>query len=238
MSNTPNISTPAWPTSSSTALLFMLDLDWPLAHTRVSHLHWLATSITLALSPDGTPSPSDENSTALLSIPSPFAVQYLPPAPPTGDVAHTYAFFLFATPASFSLPAQYADLGAADARDENGTLIPAEARAGFDVDVFLADCGLSEADLLARNHVRVRDLAGSPEREGGFPPAREEGGVMGQGEGLDGSQGPEGNGTVGGTVVETEAATGGAVGRGLGGMGSVWSVVVSVVVAGLVGFVG
>ena len=172
MSNTPNISTPAWSPSTPSALLFMVDLDWPLDTQRVSRLHWLVTGLTLS----GSTAPPDGNNTAVLNIPDPPVAQYMPPAPPVGDVAHSYHFYLFATPPSFSLPSQYLGLGEGDSFDENGTITGAETRAPFDVNQFLLDCGLDEQDVLARNHVRVRNLAGHPTTT--FPPAREATGTL------------------------------------------------------------
>ncbi|KAF3037988.1 hypothetical protein E8E12_008059 [Didymella heteroderae] len=180
MSNIPSISTPTWNQADPSALLFMVDLDWPLDNTRVSRLHWLATGLTLS---GAAPPPDGSNTTAVaVNIPDPPVVQYMPPAPPVGDMAHSYAFYLFATPRSFVLPSVYTRLGDSDAFDENGTLIAAESRAPFDVGTFLADCGLDDADLLARNHVRVRNLAGTDPSKT-FPPARQatgalEGGVL------------------------------------------------------------
>ena len=121
--------------------------------------------------------PPDGNNTALLDIPEPPVVQYMQPAPPVGDVAHSYNFYLFSTPATFTLPSQYSNLGDGDSFDQDGTLIAAEARAPFDVNQFLLDCGLDEEDVLARNHVRVRNLAGHPTTT--FPPARQATGTVG-----------------------------------------------------------
>jgi hypothetical protein len=172
MSNIPNISTPTWNPSNPSAFLFMVDLDWPLDNQRVSRLHWLVTGLTLS----GTAPPPDGNNTALVNIPDPPVVQYMQPAPPVGDVAHSYNFYLFSTPPTFSLPSQYHGLGDGDSFDENGTMFGAETRAPFDVNQFLLDCGLDEEDVLARNHVRVRNLAGHPTTT--FPPARQATGTL------------------------------------------------------------
>jgi hypothetical protein len=150
----------------------MVDLDWPLENTRVSRLHWLVTDLTLTTSSP----PLDGNNTALLNIPDPHAVAYLRPAAPVGDIAHSYNFYLFAQPAGFTLPSQYSGLDDPDSVNEDGELVGGDARAPFDVQLFLSDCGLDEGDLLARNHVRVRDLAGHATTS--FPPARAATGVV------------------------------------------------------------
>lgn len=173
MSNIPNISTPAWDQANPSALLFMVDLDWPRDNQRVSRLHWLATGLTLS----STTPPPDGNNTALVDMPDPSVVQYMQPAPPVGDIAHSYNFYLFATPPSFVLPSQYTNLGDGDSFDENGTLIAAETRAPFDVEQFLLDCGLDDSDVLARNHIRVRNLAGTDPTVT-FPPARQATGTL------------------------------------------------------------
>ncbi|KAH7085544.1 phosphatidylethanolamine-binding protein [Paraphoma chrysanthemicola] len=150
--SSPNISTPSWPSSGGSGVLIMLDLDAPYENTRVSSLHWLVTGVTLA---NEAMSPSAENRVEL-NKPSP-QVAYEKPEPPIGDVAHTYAFYLFApTPASFSIPPSYGNL--------------AERRTPFNLTQFLQDCGLEEQSAIARNHFRVRNLAGTP--TGTFPPPR------------------------------------------------------------------
>ncbi|KAF2827496.1 hypothetical protein CC86DRAFT_369605, partial [Ophiobolus disseminans] len=113
----------------------MLDLDTPLSPTlRAPSIHWLATL---------SPSPS-------LNVSSTHTA-YQPPEPPIGDVAHTYAFFLFApAPANVVVPAQ---------------------RSPFNWEDFLRGNGLAERDVVARNHFRVRNLAGTPTVEV-FPPER------------------------------------------------------------------
>lgn len=210
MSNVPNISTPTWDASNPSGLIFMVDLDWPLENERVSRLHWLATGLTLS----STTPPPDGNTTALLTIPDPHAITYMPPAPPIGDVAHTYAFYLFSVPPSFAVPPQYQDLDAGDTVDENGTLTGAETRVPFNVNQFLLDCGLAEDDVLARNHVRVRNLAGHPTTT--FPPPRQTTGTIED-------EVPEPSSTAG--SGQGAVSTGGVRGRGEGvGMGLwVWS---------------
>ncbi|KAH7095198.1 hypothetical protein FB567DRAFT_22452 [Paraphoma chrysanthemicola] len=171
MESSPNISTPSWPSSGGSGVLIMLDLDAPFENTRVSSLHWLVTGVTLT---NEAMSPSVANLVEL-NKPSP-QVPYEKPEPPIvsrssaithillflsnkyqGDVAHTYAFYLFApTPPSFSIPASYGNL--------------AERRTPFDLTQFLRDCGLEEQSVIARNHFRVRNLAGTP--TGAFPPPR------------------------------------------------------------------
>jgi hypothetical protein len=158
MENAPQILTPTWPSSSGSGMLIMLDLDFPLDDTRVSSLHWLVTGLT----PSST-SPTRENP-ANLTIPN-SAVEYQQPAPPIGDVAHTYAFYLIAPlPTSFTLPSS-----------------AVANRTPFDLRQFLADGGLSEENVIARNHFRVRNLKGTP--TAGFPAARvsETGSVLGGG---------------------------------------------------------
>jgi hypothetical protein len=77
MDNSPNISTPSWPSSGAAGLLIMLDLDTPYENTRVSSLHWLVTGVTLT---NKSLSPSQEH-LAELNIPSP-QVDYQQPEPP------------------------------------------------------------------------------------------------------------------------------------------------------------
>lgn len=173
MSNIPNISTPAWNQANPSALLLMLDLDWPLDTRRVSRLHWLVPGLTLS----GATPPPDGSNTSLLTIPDPPVVQYMPPAPPIGDIAHSYIFYLFATPPAFVLPSQYTGLGDGDERHENGTLKAAHARAPFDTQQFLRDCKLDEDNVLASNYVRVRNLAGTDPKKT-FPPARQATGAL------------------------------------------------------------
>jgi hypothetical protein len=139
-------------------MLIMLDLDTPLGDTRVSSLHWLVTG----LAPSST-SPTPENP-ANLTLPN-SAVEYQQPAPPIGDVAHTYAFYLIApVPASFNVP-----------QSVTGSRTP------FDLAGFLKDAELGEESVIARNHFRVRNLKGTPTM--GFPAARvsETGSVLGGG---------------------------------------------------------
>lgn len=200
----------------------MVDLDWPLENERVSRLHWLATGLTLS----STASPPDGNTTALLTIPDPHATAYMPPAPPIGDVAHSYAFYLFSVPPSFSLPSQYQGLDAGDSVDENGTLTGAETRAPFNVNQFLLDCGLADDDMLARNHVRVQNLAGHPTTT--FPPPRQATGTIEDAV-------PEQSNTTGSGqgAVSTGGVEGGAGGVGVGMW--VWSVMA--VVSGVMCFV-
>ena len=167
MSNIPNISTPSWNLANPTALLFMVDLDWPLNNERVPRLHWLATGLTLSST---TPLP-DSNNTTTLNFPTPPVVNYMQPAPPVGDIAHSYNFYLFGLPTGFQLPSPYANLGNGDMLDEDGKIVGGSERAPFNVNQFLLDCGLDEQNLLARNHVRVRNLAGHPTMS--FPPPRQ-----------------------------------------------------------------
>jgi hypothetical protein len=173
MSNIPNISTPAWSQANPSAFLLMVDLDWPLDNERVPRLHWLVTGLTLS---SANPSP-DGNNTAVVNIPDPPVVQYMQPAPPVGDIAHSYNFYLFATLPDFVLPSQYTGLGDGDSFDENGALIAAESRVPFDVEQFLLDCGVDDSDVLARNHVRVRNLTGTDPNKT-FPPARQATGTL------------------------------------------------------------
>lgn len=143
-------------------------------------------------------------------------MNYMIPKPPVGDVAHSYAFYLFSVPPSFSLPSQYTGLGSGDFFDDEGTLIGAETRAPFNVTQFLLDCGLDDDDLLARNHVRVRDLAGHPTQT--FPPPR-------QATGSIENEVPEesaGSGSGSGTV-QNQVATGGAEWKGEGSIMGMWA---------------
>ncbi|KAF2024677.1 hypothetical protein EK21DRAFT_78158 [Setomelanomma holmii] len=152
MENAPNLSTPSWSSSGGSGLLIMLDLDTPYDNTRVSSLHWLVTDVTLA---NNVVSPTAQNP-GQLNKPS-SRVSYQMPEPPIGDVAHTYAFYLFApTPASFTIPSSYSKL--------------ADSRTPFNLTRFLADCGLDQQSVVARNDFRVRNLAGTP--TGSFPPPR------------------------------------------------------------------
>ncbi|KAF1920411.1 hypothetical protein BDU57DRAFT_508721 [Ampelomyces quisqualis] len=115
----------------------MLDLDAAYQDRRVSSLHWLVTGVTVA------GSPSAQNP-ASLTIPPP-QVDYQAPEPPIGDIAHTYAFYLIApVPASVNLPASLAT-----------------NRTPFDLAQFLLDARLENA-VVARNHLRVRNLKGTP----------------------------------------------------------------------------
>ncbi|KAF2622965.1 hypothetical protein BU25DRAFT_425223 [Macroventuria anomochaeta] len=147
MSNIPDISTPAWDPSTPSALLFMVDLDWPLDNQRVSRLHWLVTGLTLSST-----------------------------TPPSGR--EQYRSFEYPRPAGGAVHAACAScLGNGDSfDDDDGTLVAAETRAPFVVSQFLLDCGLDEAHVLARNHVRVRNLAGHPTTT--FPPARQATGTL------------------------------------------------------------
>ncbi|KAL6703483.1 hypothetical protein ACN47E_009657 [Coniothyrium glycines] len=148
----PTILVPQWlpPNSSSTtALLLMVDLDVPRNNTRVQLLHWLATNITLYLSPS-TGAPTTQLLIRNDAAPAP----YLQPSPPVGDVPHSYTFILFPQPADFRLPPQYANLST--------------ARVPFNVAQFAADVGLGSA--LAGNYITVQNLTGSATAT--FPPAR------------------------------------------------------------------
>lgn len=152
MSNEPNISTPRWSSPSDSAILMMIDLDAVFENTRVNLLHWLVTDVTLA-NTNSDPSPDNPRP---LNIPD-AQVSYIQPDPPVGDIAHTYQFYVFSPqPNGFSLPSRYSNL--------------ADTRAPFDLDQFLSDSGLGQADIVASNHFRVRNLAGQPTMT--FPPPR------------------------------------------------------------------
>ena len=149
MENEPTLSTPSWPSSGGSGVLIMLDLDAPYEDTRVSTLHWLVTGVTLE---NASPLPSRDKP-AELNTPSP-RVPYRQPDPPIGDIAHTYAFYMFA-PVSpdFNVPVSHSN-----------------NRTPFNLTQFMQDCGLNQEDIVARNHFRVRNLAGTP--TGSFPPPR------------------------------------------------------------------
>ncbi|KAF1844066.1 PEBP-like protein [Cucurbitaria berberidis CBS 394.84] len=150
-----NITIPTWPTRANRtqlAVLLLVDLDVPRNNTRVQLLHWLATNISIpaALAPPGRQ--------LQLSLASndtnPDAVPYLQPSPPPGDVPHSYTFVLFAQPADFALPVQYANL--------TGN------RVGFNTSQFVTDTRLGSA--VAANWFTVQNLTGTPTMT--FPPAR------------------------------------------------------------------
>ena len=165
----------------------MLDLDAPFADARASRLHWLATGLTPS---SQTPSVS---SLANLTIPD-AQVSYEAPDPPIGDVAHTYAFYLIATPEAFRAPQGLA-----------------QNRVPFDLEGLLRDAGISEASVIASNHFRIRDLKGTP--TGGFPGPRasETGRVLG------GSAVQSSSVAPGATGVVTVGAQGGSGKVGVGG---------------------
>ena len=72
---------------------------------------------------------------ALASNSSRVEASYLQPSPPAGDGPHKYVVLLFAQPAGFSVPAQFANvLSTADTSPQ--------ARAGFDVNAFAQAAGL------------------------------------------------------------------------------------------------
>jgi hypothetical protein len=123
----------------------MVDLDVPRNGTRVQLVHWLATNVTLGS--------RDSSGATALNIPVGFA-PYLQPSPPVGDVPHAYTFIVFAQPANFSIPAQYANL--------------TNNRVGFNTSQFVKDAGLGTA--LAANYIRVQNLTGTPTTT--YPPAR------------------------------------------------------------------
>ncbi|CAO2656446.1 Nn.00g052490.m01.CDS01 [Neocucurbitaria sp. VM-36] len=124
-------------------VLLMVDLDVPRNNTRVQLLHWLATSIPLT---PNTP----------LTIPYPAPVPYLQPSPPVGDVPHAYTFVLFAQPANFSIPAQYANL--------------TNNRVGFNTSAFVESAGLASGSVLAGNWITVQNLSASATAS--YAPAR------------------------------------------------------------------
>ncbi|KAF1920409.1 phosphatidylethanolamine-binding protein [Ampelomyces quisqualis] len=146
----PRISPRTWAgdeNGARSAVLLMVDLDVPRNGTRVQLLHWLATDVTRA-----TANSSSESALLISSAPVP----YLQPSPPVGDVPHSYTFILFAQPANFSIPAQYAEL--------------AQNRVGFNTSQFLKDAGVAESSALGANYIRVQNLTGTPTTT--YPPAR------------------------------------------------------------------
>lgn len=152
MANEPNISTPRWSSPSDSAILMMVDLDAAFKDTRVNLVHWLVTDVTLA-NTNSDPSPDNPSP---LNIPD-AQVSYIQPDPPIGDIAHTYQFYVFSPqPNGFSLPSRYSNL--------------ADTRAPFNLDQFLSDSGLDQANIVSQNHFRVRNLAGQPTTT--FPPPR------------------------------------------------------------------
>ncbi|KAI8939613.1 hypothetical protein NX059_003374 [Plenodomus lindquistii] len=171
--NPPTISLDSSSTTSR-AVLLMVDLDVPRNNTRVQLLHWLATDITYA--------------NTALTIPAPAPVPYLQPSPPVGDTPHSYSFVLFPQPDNFSIPAQYANLS--------------QNRIGFNVAQFVSDAGLSVVGALAGNFITVQNLTGSATMM--FPPPRATGAPSsssGNGTGLPEFQGAAGAGGVVSWVV-------------------------------------
>lgn len=132
----------------------MVDMDVPRNGTRVQLLHWLVSNVTLSSS-------SNDNTT--LSIPSPGEASYRQPSPPVGDTPHAYTILLFAQPANFSVPSQFADV--------------LQSRVFFDTSAFVAAAGLLEP--VAANYFRVQNLTGTPTQS--FPPPRSPSATPGNG---------------------------------------------------------
>lgn len=120
----------------------MVDLDVPRNNTRIQLLHWLATNVTLA----------SNNS---LVVGTDFA-PYRQPSPPVGDIPHTYTFIVFAQPANFSVPAQYANIS--------------QTRVPWDTAQFARDAGLRASDVIGANYIQVQNLTGTATTT--FPPPR------------------------------------------------------------------
>lgn len=141
-------------------MLIMLDLDAPYDDKRTSSLHWLVTGLTIS-----STSPTAENPSQLTIPNSNSQVEYQQPAPPIGDIAHTYAFYLIApVPESFTPPS-----------DLEANQTP------FNLGQFLSDAGIGEENVVARNHFRIRNLKGTPTAAFPSPRVSETAGVMGDG---------------------------------------------------------
>ncbi|KAF2428606.1 PEBP-like protein [Tothia fuscella] len=97
--NTPTLNIPKSLISPTTkGLLILIDPDVNILGSKVNYLHWLIPNIDL--------------STEKLTIPTTGSniVKYFQPSPPMGDPPHRYTFLLYVQPATFTIPAQYANL--------------------------------------------------------------------------------------------------------------------------------
>jgi phosphatidylethanolamine-binding protein (PEBP) family uncharacterized protein len=123
----PTVNVPPNLVSSSTkAVLFMVDLDVPRNNMRVTNLHWMAQNVDI--------------SQATATVPAAGGVSYRQPSPPAGDTPHRYVYLLYAQPANFAVPPQFSNLS--------------QNRLGFDVNAFSMAAGLGAP--MAANFITVQ----------------------------------------------------------------------------------
>ncbi|KAL9621552.1 MAG: hypothetical protein Q9160_003944 [Pyrenula sp. 1 TL-2023] len=178
----PNNATPGnW-------LAFIIDLDVSRNGQKTTLLHMMS-ALTLT-----NTSASSTNKTLASPSQAPLpGASYIPPSPPAGSGPHRYVELLFAEPAGFTYPQQFASVNP-----------PADtqARIGFDINAFMQAGGLGEP--IAGMYFRVENGTG-----GGGASASEGGSGAGAGATASASEG-------GGTAAATSVTVGGEGGGGAG----------------------
>jgi phosphatidylethanolamine-binding protein len=120
-------------------MVFMIDQDVPRNGTTFTLLHWFQTSLHRSMDNASLTHTMVDN-----GMPTIEGAPYIPPTPPGGSGPHRYNFLLYAQPANFSLPEQYASINP-----------PADtsARIGFNLTAFASAAGLDAP--VAANYLRV-----------------------------------------------------------------------------------
>jgi len=119
----------------------MIDLDVPRNNSRVTILHWFEPNVRVTSATDNT---------LLIPAANGSGASYLQPSPPVGDIPHRYVFLLFAQPANFTVPSQFAAINPPAST---------QARIGFNINDFVAAAGLGQP--LAANYITVQNTTGA-----------------------------------------------------------------------------
>ncbi|RDW71806.1 hypothetical protein BP5796_07840 [Coleophoma crateriformis] len=135
----PTITPPTGASSSSTYIVFIIDLDVPQNNTRVTIVHWIQPDMVIG----------SAGTLVVAANASGSGTPYEQPNPPVGDIPHRYTEVLFTQPAGFSFPAAFASI--------NPPATPRQ-RFGFSLPDFVSAAGLSAP--LAGNYFRVQNLTG------------------------------------------------------------------------------